>query len=108
MTKNKINLLIGLGVAAAIGAFIFSRRKPSGTNSADGSDDCGCNNASGVEPDPYMMLEVNEREFPNFSGSRDMLLAKKNYPFGQYFANNPAITVSSRPIRRRNRGTYKF
>jgi hypothetical protein len=55
-----------------------------------------------------MMLEVNEREFPNFSGSRDMLLAKKNYPFGQYFANNPAITVSSRPIRRRNRGTYKF
>ena len=109
MTKNKVNILIGLGVVAVISAFVFSRRKPKGSNSADGSDDCGCNNASGgVDADPYMMLEVNQSEFPNFSGNRAMLLAKKNYPYGQYFANNPAITVSSAPIRRRNRGTYKW
>lgn len=109
MKKNKINILIGVGVLAAIGAFVFSQRKPKGSNNADGSDDCGCNNAFGnTEPDPYMMLEVNQNEFPNFTGNKDMLLAKNNYPFGQYFANNPAITVSSMPIRRRNRGTYKW
>lgn len=110
MKQKHINLLLGLGVATIMGAIIFSQKKPkTGSSNADGSDDCGCNNASGsADSDPYMMLEVNQNEFPNFTGDRDMLLAKNNYPFGQYFENNPAITVSSMPIRRRNRGTYKW
>lgn len=110
MKNNKLNILLGVGVLALIGGIVFSQRKPKkGSNNADGSEDCGCNNASGdADADPYMMLEVNQQEFPNFSGNKDMLLAKNNYPFGQYFANNPALTVSSMPIRRRNKGTYKW
>jgi hypothetical protein len=110
MKKNTINILIGVGALAVIGGFIFSQKKPkkSGSNNADGSGDCGCNNASGdVEPDPYMMLEVNQKDFPNFTGGDQMVLAEKNAPFGQYFHDPVGIVVSSKPFVRRNRGTYK-
>lgn len=110
MKKNTINILIGVGALAVIGGFIFSQKKPkkAGSNNADGGDDCGCNNASGdVIPDPYMMLEVTPNNFPNFSGSGEMILAEKNYPFGQYFQDPTGIVVSSKPFVRRNRGTYK-
>jgi len=109
MKKDTINILIGIGALAVIGGFIFSQKKPkkSGTNSADGSDDCGCNASGDIQPDPYMMLEVNQNNFPNFTGGDQMLLAEKNYPFGQYFEDPTGIVVSSKPFVRRNRGTYK-
>ena len=106
---KKINILLGLGAVAVIGAFIFSKKKPKakGSANADGSDDCGCNASGDVDPDPYMMLEVTTKEFPNFSGDGQMLLAENNYPFGQYFQDPVGLVVSSKPFVRRNRGTYK-
>jgi hypothetical protein len=108
--KKNLNLIIGLGLVLGMGAFIFSKRKPKkeGSNQADGGCDCENNNANGeVIPDPYMMLEVNPNNFPNFAGSNDMLLAENNYPFGQYFEDPIGIKVNSRPFYRRNLGTYK-
>jgi hypothetical protein len=46
-------------------------------------------------------------ENTNFDGNNASILAEKNYPYGQYFADRQSRRVSSRPFYRRNRGTYK-
>jgi hypothetical protein len=108
--KKNLRIIVGLGLALGMGAFIFSRRKPKTekSNQADGGCDCEGNMATGeVVPDPYMMLEVTPNNFPNFAGSNDMLLAENNYPFGQYFKDHLGFIVKSRPFYRKNLGTYK-
>jgi cell division septation protein DedD len=67
MNKTQ-QVIIGAAILVALGVFITSdfkwlAKKP------DAKKDSGMASADGVNPDPYMMLEVNQKDFPNASGS---------------------------------------
>lgn len=58
----------------------------------------------------YLLITMNKKdedENTNFAGSDENVIAKKNYPFGEYFEDPVGIKVKSRPFYRRNKGTYK-
>jgi hypothetical protein len=55
----------------------------------------------------YFSMKKKDEENTNFDGNNASILAEKNYPYGQYFADRQSRRVSSRPFYRRNRGTYK-
>jgi hypothetical protein len=55
----------------------------------------------------YFSMRKKDDENTNFDGNNASILAEKNYPYGQYFAERKARRVSSRPFYSRNRGTYK-
>jgi hypothetical protein len=81
MTRNQ--KLIALGaILIGVGVFVtsdFSRKPTSGGEDENFGGDCGCD----PNADPYMMLEVDQKAFPNFDGSQDMVIAKNNYPLGR-------------------------
>jgi hypothetical protein len=65
MTKTQKIIVAGTALVL-VGVFVVSdfkwlmpkdKKKGTGTSNADGN------------PDPYMMLEVNEKEFPNATGN---------------------------------------
>ena len=89
-------ILIGVGVFVTSD---FFKKPTSGGEDENFGGDCGCD----PNADPYMMLEVDQRAFPNFDGGQDMVIAKNNYPFGENFRNRKMARVSAKPFYRANR-----
>ena len=119
-TAQKI--IVGSAIVISVGLFVFSdyklfRKKksvvtlPKNPTGGDIPFDPSTNFAGmagvtiprGYVPDPEMMLEVNPETFPNFAGNNEMLLASKNYPFGENFARKRINSVSYRPFYAKNR-----
>lgn len=101
MTKNQKIIAIG-AILIGVGVFVtsdFFKKPKEGDEDENFGGDCGCD----PNADPYMMLEVDQRAFPNFDGSQDMLIAKNNYPYGENFRNRKMIRVSAMPFYRANR-----
>jgi hypothetical protein len=61
-------VIIGAAILVALGVFITSDFKWLAKKPAP-KKDSGTASADGTNPDPYMMLEVNQKDFPNASGS---------------------------------------
>ncbi len=89
-------ILIGVGVFVTSD---FFKKPKEGDEDENFGGDCGCD----PNADPYMMLEVDQRAFPNFDGSQDMVIAKNNYPYGENFRNRKMSRVSAMPFYRANR-----
>lgn len=52
----------------------------------------------------YLYFSMRKKdENTNFDGNNASILAEKNYPFGEYFADRQSRRVSSRPFYRSNR-----
>lgn len=51
----------------------------------------------------YFSMKKKDEENTNFDGNNASILAEKNYPFGEYFADRQVRRVSSRPFYRSNR-----
>jgi len=116
--NNAQKVIIGSAIVLGVGIFVFSDfgRKKSVLQAPDTSKGdvpfnpstnfagmAGVTIPRGYVTDPEMMLEVNPETFPNFAGSNEMLLAKKNYPFGENFARKRPKPVSYRPFYAKNR-----
>jgi hypothetical protein len=116
--NNAQKVIIGSAIVLGVGIFVFSdfSRRKSVLKAPDTSKGdvpfnpstnfagmAGVTIPRGYVPDPEMMLEVNPETFPNFAGSNEMLLAKKNYPFGENFARKRPNPVSYRPFYAKNR-----
>lgn len=95
--KTFSNFLVAAAVITAVGCFVFYEKKQ---KQPDKKSD-GFKNASGTQSDPFMMLEVDESNFPNFAGGDKVPIATSNYPFGENFKHNQHITIDSLPFRRK-------
>jgi hypothetical protein len=51
----------------------------------------------------YFSMRKKDDENTNFDGNNASILAEKNYPYGEYFADRKVRRVSSRPFYRSNR-----
>ena len=118
-TAQKV--IIGSAIVLSVGLFVFSdyklfRKKKSTLQAPDTTKGdipfnpstifagmSGVTIPRGYVPDPEMMLEVDPETFPNFAGNNEMLLASKNYPFGENFARKRPNSVSYRPFYAKNR-----
>jgi hypothetical protein len=118
-TAQKV--IIGSAIVLSVGLFVFSdyklfRKKKSTLQAPDTTKGdipfnpstnfagmSGVTIPRGYVPDPEMMLEVNPETFPNFAGNNEMLLASKNYPYGENFARKRPNSVSYRPFYAKNR-----
>lgn len=100
-TAQKI--ITASAIILAVGIFVTSdftkesKEKADEFKNADGSGK-RARKQPPIVPDPFMMLEVNPNEFPNFCG---LVIADKNNPYGELFKNNELMRIGAGPFRRR-------
>lgn len=116
--NNAQKVIIGSAIVLGVGIFVFSDfgRRKSVLKAPDANKGdipfepvknfyglAGTTIPRGYVPDAQMMLEVNPETFPNFAGNKEMLLAKKNYPYGENFARKRPKPVAYKPFYAKNR-----
>ena len=116
--NNAQKVIIGSAIVLGVGIFVFSDfgRRKSVLQAPDPNKGdipfepvknfyglAGTTIPRGYVPDAQMMLEVNPETFPNFAGSNEIVLAEKNYPYGENFARKRPKSVSYKPFYAKNR-----
>lgn len=106
--NNTQKIVFSAVMVVGLYAFITAGRKKTAeagkkqTASFTGNDDfmglSGLTVSKKTNPDPFMMLEVKEWEFPNATGQ---IMFSKNNPFGELFENRKIGRVSAQPFNRK-------